>query len=752
MRHLHRLGAPLALAWLALTSVVSAQAAERRIGLVIGNADYQAGALATPANDAGLIAQTLEAAGFEVVGARDLDADSLRHAFQDFVDKAGAAGPDTVAFVYFAGYGLQLAGENYLAPVDAKISRDTDVPLRTLRLSDYTRSLAGLKLKAIITVLDAARANPFAIGDQPLAGGLAMMEPDPGMLIAFNAAPGTVAPEGQDYGPYAKALAEMIRQGGLAPAELFDQVRLRVNEVTKGGQVPWDASRIETQLALLERAPDAPPSPAPDQRAAIQSKPMRELGAGDGYQAAIERDNPQAYEDFLATYPDDAMAGRVRAMLAARREAITWTRTYRIDTADAYWSYLSRYPHGPHAADARRRLAHLAAALEPPPAFAAVGYDVLPPPPDEDIYMDRAVLAFYDPDFDFAPPPPPPDYVLLPPPVDFWGLPPPPPPIAAFLLPVPVFLPVQPWVVVPPYVAPPANNIFFTNIHNTVIVNNATNEVVVKNREGQIVAPAAATGGAGVAGHPPAGAPAAAAAIYRPTLPPSVARKASLIEPPGAQAPGGKPGAGPSGVKPFPGQALPGLPGTHGQPQTPPGAAGQPQPPVPGKPPLRGQTLPAPTPQPQQRANQELPQQQKAHQQEMLQQEKVQQQKIQQHQQHQNVQQQPQQQRLQRQELPAGQTQHRQVELQHEQQIRQQQHQQQQSPHPQIQQPQHQQQSPHQQTQQPQHQPQLQQHQQTQQQQHQPQPQQARTSPAQSQHPPPQRPQCGGPGLPPCPH
>ena len=70
-----------------------AQAAERRIALVVGNANYQTGALPTPANDAGLVAQTLQAASFDVTGARDLDQDSLRHAFRDFIDKATASGP-----------------------------------------------------------------------------------------------------------------------------------------------------------------------------------------------------------------------------------------------------------------------------------------------------------------------------------------------------------------------------------------------------------------------------------------------------------------------------------------------------------------------------------------------------------------------------------------------------------------------------------------------------------------------------------
>ena len=47
--------------------------------------------------------------------------------------------------------------------------------------------------------------------------------------------------------------------------------------------------------------------------------------------------------------PAIRMAKRVRAIVAARREAITWRRTYLADTPDAYWSYLRRYPQGPHA-------------------------------------------------------------------------------------------------------------------------------------------------------------------------------------------------------------------------------------------------------------------------------------------------------------------------------------------------------------------------------------------------------------------
>jgi uncharacterized caspase-like protein len=523
----------LAILCIALAPPAYAQTTEKRMALVIGNGAYPTAALATPANDAGLIAQTLQAAGFDVVGARDLDEDSLRHAFRDFVDNVSKAGPDTVVALYFAGYGLQLEGENYLVPIDADISRDADVPVRALRLSDYTRALAALHLKATMVVLDAARASPFSLSGQPLAGGLALMEPEPGTLIAFNAAPGTVATDGRDgYGPYAKALAEMIRAGGLSPADLFDRVRLRVNEVTQGAQVPWDSSKIDAPFVFFERGPDAPPPAAPAaETASIRSRPIHDFGAQDAYLAALERDTIDAYEDFLHAYPDDPMARRVRALVAARREAVTWRRTYDTDSPEAYWSYLRRYPRGAHAADARRRLAQIAAALEPPPRFAVIDYGVPPPPPDEVVYYERPVLDFDDPSFGFAPPPPPPVYFLERPPPEFVVLAPPPPPFGAFILPVPVFVPVPVYVSAPAYVAPPRNPIIFNNIHNTVIINNTTNLVTITNPKGQVVSATPTTTPTGK------GSPALTPVALAPALPPSVAPKAALLNsrsPPGS--------------------------------------------------------------------------------------------------------------------------------------------------------------------------------------------------------------------------
>ncbi|MGB6956531.1 MAG: caspase domain-containing protein, partial [Bradyrhizobium sp.] len=488
---------------------------EKRIALVVGDGNYEKAPLATAANDAGLIAQTLQAAGFDVIGARDLDADGLRSSFRDFLAKVQADPANTVAMVYLSGYGIQLAGENYYIPVDAKVARDTDIPIEGLRIGDYTRQLASIAPKASIVVLDAARPQPFIEGGNPIAGGLALVDPSPNMLIAFNAAPGTVAPsESGNYGVYAQSLAEMIRTGGLQLPDVFAKLRLRVSETSKGAEIPWDDQKLSGPFAFFDRAADAPPvQGSPDQVAAIRDKPLRDLGAQDAFTAALTRDTYQAYNDFLVAYPNDPLARRVRAILAARREAITWRRTYLADTPDAYWSYLRRYPQGPHAWDARRRLTILSAALEPPPSFAMMNYDVPPPPPDEMVYVDRPVFYFGDPEFGFVPPPPPPVYFLGPPPDDFVVLAPPILAIGAvglFLLPRPAFVPFPAFVRPPAYVRAPPGNIIFNNIHNTTVIK------TVINNPAPSPAAIAAAGGRG--------------ATLGSALPNSTAQRASLIQ------------------------------------------------------------------------------------------------------------------------------------------------------------------------------------------------------------------------------
>lgn len=435
---------------LALGLGLRAGYAEERFALVVGNAQYKTGALATPANDAGLVADALTAAGFAVTGAADLDQATLRATFQEFINQVSAAGPDAVAFVYLSGYGLQFNGDNYFVPVDANIQRDADVPLQALRVSDFTQSLAALPAKVKIVILDAARQNPFVQSGNRLASGLALLDPVQGMTIAYNAAPGTVGPnEPGPYGAYATALTEMIAAGGLSLDDLFARVRLRVSDLTQGAEIPWSISGVKGPFYMTELQAGAPPPPEVTSYADIRNRPLRDFtNVNDAYAAALDMDTIDGYQQFIALYPNSPYAQRVAAMLAVRREEFIWRRCIDTDTPQAYWSYLRRYPQGPHSWDARRRLAFLRAELEPPPNFAFVDFGVPPPPPAELVIIDRPVLYFGG--RGWAPPPPPPPRFLQPRPHEFAVLPPPPRPSGRFALPVP-----GPKVI-PVFVRPPA--------------------------------------------------------------------------------------------------------------------------------------------------------------------------------------------------------------------------------------------------------------------------------------------------------
>ena len=112
-----------------------------------------------------------------------------------------------------------------------------------------------------------------------------------------------------------------------------------------------------------------------------------------------------------------------------------------------------------------------------------------------------------------------------------------------------MFVVMPTYVQAPAYVAPPPNNIIFTNIHNTTLINNVINKTVVNNAAASVAPNAASsTPGRGAAGT----AASVSSPAVGPTLPPSVAQKATLIQQQGSKGPSG-PAIGQT--PPVPGQA-----------------------------------------------------------------------------------------------------------------------------------------------------------------------------------------------------
>ncbi|MGA7325394.1 MAG: caspase family protein, partial [Rhodomicrobium sp.] len=217
----------------------------RRVALVIGNSNYSnAGNLTNPANDARAIAATLRRTGFaEVIERYNLDLAAMIAAIKDFGDKTADA---DWAVVYYAGHGMEMNGVSYLIPTDAKLLRDTHAIDEALPL-DRVLAKVETARRLRLVILDACRNNPFAARMVRAAGlnrsigrGLARLEPEGGVLVAYSAKHGTLAQDGDGANsPFATALAAYLEEPGLEIQFLFRKVRDRVMAETGGAQEPF---------------------------------------------------------------------------------------------------------------------------------------------------------------------------------------------------------------------------------------------------------------------------------------------------------------------------------------------------------------------------------------------------------------------------------------------------------------------------------------------------------------------------------
>lgn len=217
--------------------------AERRIALVIANAAYRTAPLPNPRADAALVAPALAASGFEVVRADDLTRVGIRAKLSAFAHRL--TGPDTVALFYYTGHAVQVAGQNYVLPVDADVKSAADIRLQGVRLDEILAAMRPDQARLSIAILDACRDDPFPAATRSLARGLAPVAAPAGTLIAFSTAPGDVASDGDGaVSPYAAAFASALARPGLTIEDVFKRTRVTVMEATAGAQVPWEHSSL----------------------------------------------------------------------------------------------------------------------------------------------------------------------------------------------------------------------------------------------------------------------------------------------------------------------------------------------------------------------------------------------------------------------------------------------------------------------------------------------------------------------------
>lgn len=250
-----------------------AQSVER-VALVIVNSQYRlVPALRNPAADGRLMAQSLRQAGFTSVEIfENLDKSAMEKVLRDFGNKADRA---TVAFIYYAGHGIEFGGRNYLIPVDAALVRDRDIETEAVPLDSVVSVSEGAKRLRII-VLDACRNNPFSakmargVASRGVGRGLAPVEPLGESLIVYSAKAGATAADGEGANsPFAKSLAARIIEPGREISLLFRQVRDDVLRDTDGDQEPFTYGSLSgTEFYFVGGRTSVPTQPIRPVRAA----------------------------------------------------------------------------------------------------------------------------------------------------------------------------------------------------------------------------------------------------------------------------------------------------------------------------------------------------------------------------------------------------------------------------------------------------------------------------------------------------
>lgn len=292
-----------------------APALAARKAFIVGNGNYQhTSSLPNPTNDAKDLAARLRILGYDVVLELDAERSRFLSSFQVFAQRLTA---EDIALFYYAGHGIQIGGENYLFPVDARIEKEEDARTRLVPLNALLAELSRT-IKSRIVILDACRNNPFAddiakaqaTRSAGVSQGLARVYAGIGSFIAYSTQPGNVAFDGDGRNsPFTASLLQHVAEKGSDVHAVMRRVRADVQRVTGEQQIPWENSSLidETSFAgetITVATGTAPPaSVAPT----TTRQPKREQVQGFGYSYVTGLD-PKG-DNFLALRTSPAAEG-----------------------------------------------------------------------------------------------------------------------------------------------------------------------------------------------------------------------------------------------------------------------------------------------------------------------------------------------------------------------------------------------------------------------------------------------------------
>lgn len=297
-------------------------AQERRVALVIGNGDYQAATkLINPINDAADIGEVLAGLGFDVEVRIDADLDTMEKAVLRFGNKL-AGSTDSVGFFYYAGHGVQSNGENYLIPVDARLSAESMLRTRAIPLQFVLDSIGEAGNKLNIIVLDACRDNPFSWA-RSSARGLAVVGIQPAAsIVVYSTSAGKVAQDGTGRnGTFTEELLRHLPTPGLDIMEVLRRTGQDVQAKTASAQIPAIYSQFFGFLQLVPGEAPAMAGPAAPMETSAKASPAAGSVTSAGSSSGSSSESSGVL-DYLPAFFDEAPANS--KLTIAKAEELTW--------------------------------------------------------------------------------------------------------------------------------------------------------------------------------------------------------------------------------------------------------------------------------------------------------------------------------------------------------------------------------------------------------------------------------------------
>ena len=261
---------------LALTSSSWSQQRANQVALIIGNANYAdaSAPLPTAVKDARALADEVRRSGFDVDLKENLSKNDMQRAIDSFTGKIGSG---TAALFYFSGFGIQLARQTYLIPLNAQIWSEDDTKRDGINLDDVVAEMHRKGARVKIVIVDAARRNPFERRFRSSPAGLAALSAPQNTLTIYSAAPGAMMNDSAgDTSLFMNALIKEMRTPNITAEDMFNRTRMDVSRASNSEQIPWVASSLVEAFSFggSAKVAAAPaPAPPPSSSHSAQSAP-----------------------------------------------------------------------------------------------------------------------------------------------------------------------------------------------------------------------------------------------------------------------------------------------------------------------------------------------------------------------------------------------------------------------------------------------------------------------------------------------